>query len=308
MSATEGVFFVPEMSTDARIRVFRRSLNLPGEFEEMEVDAYAIVTERYIVLLDTLLCPEDMAIVMQSMQDELVGRQILVVNSHADWDHSWGNAYFTGEHAAPIIAQDYCRVRMLSDEAHTELVDYQSRFPVFHNVALIPPTITFSDRFTIHGGDLTIELIPAPGHHPDHIAAWIPELRLLLAFDAAEKPLPFMEDALSVQPMFATLQRFLALKPQRVLCSHGKTTSPALVSDNLAYLHEVERRSRSFLRTQTPTNAELEHAAALIDYPFEEVIASNTESVDHTFYSWAHDANVRHIIQWLKSNAGNRQE
>jgi glyoxylase-like metal-dependent hydrolase (beta-lactamase superfamily II) len=308
MSATEGVFFVPEMSTDARIRVFRRSLNLPGEFEEMEVDAYAIVTERYIVLLDTLLCPEDMAIVMQSVQDELVGRKILVVNSHADWDHSWGNAYFSGEHAAPIIAQDYCRVRMLSDEAHTELVDYQSRFPVFHNVALIPPTITFSDRFTIHGGDLTIELIPAPGHHPDHIAAWIPELRLLLAFDAAEKPLPVMEDALSVQAMFATLERFLALKPQRVLCSHGKTTSPALVSDNLAYLREVEHRSRSFLRTQTPTNAELEHAATLIGYPFEEVIASNTESVDHTFYSWAHDANARHIIQWLMSQEGNKQE
>lgn len=302
MSATEGVFFVPEMSTDARIRVFRRSLNLPGEFEEMEVDAYIIVTEHYIVLLDTLLCPEDMAIVMQSIEDEVLGQQILVVNSHADWDHSWGNAYFTG--AAPIIAQDYCRVRMLSDEAHSELVDYQSRFPVFHNVSLIPPTITFSDRFTIHGGDLTIELMPAPGHHPDHIAAWIPELRLLLAFDAAEKPLPFMEDALSVPPMFATLERFLALKPQRVLCSHGKTTSPALVSDNLAYLREVERRSRSFLRTQTPTNAELEHAAMLIGYPFAEVIADNAESVDHAFYSWAHDANARHILQWLMSNAG----
>ncbi len=304
MSATEGVFFVPEMSTDARIRVFRRSLNLPGEFEEMEVDAYIVVTERYIVLLDTLLCPEDVAIVMQSVQDESVGRQVLVVNSHADWDHSWGNAYFTGEHAAPIIAQDYCRARMLADEARTELVDFQSRFPVFHNVALLPPTITFSDRFTIHGGDLTIELMPAPGHHPDHIAAWMPELRLLLAFDAAEKPLPFMEDALSVQPMFATLEHFLALKPQRVLCSHGKTTSPALVSDNLAYLREVERRSRSYLRTQTPTNVELEHAAMLIDYPFAEVIAGNTEPVDHAFYSWAHDANARHIIQWLMSNAG----
>ena len=307
----EGVFFVPEMSTDARIRVFRRNLNLPGEFEVLEVDAYIIVTDRYIVLLDTMLCPEDMATVMQSVQDELAGRQVLVVNSHADWDHSWGNAYFTDDHpahpvhtayAAPIIAQDYCRVRMLSDEAHTELVDYQSRFPVFRNVTLVPPTITFDHHFTIHGGDLTIELMPAPGHHPDHIAAWIPELKLLLAFDAVEKPLPFMEDALSVQPMFATLERFLALKPQRVLCSHGKTTSPALVTDNLAYLREVERRSRLLLRTKTPTNAELEHAATLIGYPFEEVIGNSSASVDHNFYSWAHDANARNIVQWLMSN------
>src|SRR5947209_4453768 len=99
----EGVFFVPDMSTDARIRVFRRNLNLPGEFEVMEVDAYIIVTDRYIVLLDTMLCPEDMATVMQSVQDELAGRQVLVVNSHADWDHSWGNAYFTGDHTTHTV-------------------------------------------------------------------------------------------------------------------------------------------------------------------------------------------------------------
>ena len=302
MSTSEGVFFAPEMSTDTRIQVFRRRLNLPGEFDEMEVDAYVVVTERFLVFLDTMLCPEDMAVVMQHVQNELPGRQLLVVNSHADWDHAWGNCYFSGEHAAPIIAQDHCYVRMQSDEALTELKDYRHRFPVFRNVQLVPPTITFSDHFTIHGGDLTIELIPAPGHHPDHIAAWIPELQLLLAFDAVEKPVPFMENAASVQPMFTTLERFLALQPERVLCSHGKSTSPALVKDNLAYLREIERRSRAFLQTQTPTNAELEHAATLIGYPFEEVIAGNSEPVDASFYSWAHDANVRHIVQWLMSN------
>lgn len=303
MSISEGVFFVPDMSTDTRIRVFRRNLSLPGEFDEMEVDAYAIVTERFLVLLDTLLCPEDMAVVMQHVQEELPGRQLLVVNSHADWDHSWGNSYFTGAHTAPIIAHDYCLVRMQSEEVETGLKDYQHRFPVFRSVQLMPPTITFSERFTIHGGDLTIELIPAPGHHPDHIAAWIPELRILLAFDAVEKPLPFMEDALSVQPMFATLERFLALEPEQVLCSHGKSTSPKLVQDNLAYLREVERRASLLLRTRKPTSADLEHASTLIGYPFEEVIANSTEPVDSTFYSWAHDANAHHIVQWLMSQA-----
>lgn len=304
MPTPEGVFFVPEMTTDARIRVFRRNLNLPGEFEAMEVDAYVVVTERYLVLFDTMLCPEDMAVVMQHVQHDLAGRQLLVVNSHADWDHAWGNCYFSGEYAALIIAHDYCLVRMQSDEAHTELVDYQQRYPVFRNVVLAPPTITFSDHFTIHGGDLTIELLPAPGHHPDHIAAWIPELQILLAFDAVEKPLPVMEDSASVSPMFATLTHFLALKPEQVLCSHGKSTSPTLVQDNLTYLREVERRGRSFLRTHTPTNAELEHAATLIGYPFEDVIASNSGPIDATFYSWAHDANVRNIIQWLMSKPG----
>jgi glyoxylase-like metal-dependent hydrolase (beta-lactamase superfamily II) len=298
MPTTEGVTFVPEMSSDSRIRVFRRFLAIEGEFDGMDVDAYVVITDRYVVVLDTLLCPEDVAAMMQEVQGELAGRQVLVVDSHADWDHSWGNAYFTGEYAAPIIAHNYCRTRILSEEARVGLADYQQRYPLFHSVRLVPPTITFDHQLTILGGDLTIELIPAPGHHPDHIAAWIPELRLLLAFDAVEKPLPIIEDAAGVQPMFNTLERFLALQPERLLCSHGKTTSPELISTNLAYLREIERRSRAMLATHHPTSAELEHASNLIGYPFEEIVPPN-EEVDRTFYTWAHESNTRNIIQWL---------
>lgn len=301
MSMTDEVTFIPGMSGDNRVRVFRRFLAIEGEFDGMEVDAYAVITDRYVVVLDTLLCPEDMAAMMQALQDDLMGRQVLVVDSHADWDHSWGNAYFTGEHAAPIIAHDYCRTRMLSDEARGGLDDYQSRYPLFSSVQLVPPTLTFNDRFTIFGGDLTIELFPAPGHHPDHIAAWIPELRLLLAFDAVEKPLPIIEDAAGVQPMFDTLQRFLSLQPARLLCSHGNVTSPEQITTNLTYLREIERRSRAMLSGRTshsPNSAELEHATELIGYPFDEIVPPN-EAVDRTFYTWAHESNCRNIIQWL---------
>ena len=298
MPTTEDVTFVPEMSSDSRIRVFRRFLAIEGEFDGMDVDAYMVITDRYVVVLDTLLCPEDVAAIMQTVQGKLAGRQVLVVDSHADWDHSWGNAYFTGEHAAPIIAHDLCRTRILSEEARVGLADYQQRYPLFHSVQLVPPTITFDDRLTIYGGDLTIELFPAPGHHSDHIAAWIPELHLLLAFDAVEKPLPIIEDAAGVQPMFNTLERFLALQPERLLCSHGKTTSPELINTNLAYLREIERRSRAMLATHHPSNAELEHASTLIDYPFDEIVPPN-EEVDRTFYTWAHESNCRNIIQWL---------
>src|SRR5689334_20482302 len=121
MSASDRIALIPAMSNDPRIRVFRRTFIAQGETEAMEVDAYAIITERYVVLGDTLLCPEDMAQVMQEIQDALAGRQLLVINSHADWDHAWGNGYFTGAHTAPIIAHQHCRTRLQSDEAQTRL-------------------------------------------------------------------------------------------------------------------------------------------------------------------------------------------
>jgi glyoxylase-like metal-dependent hydrolase (beta-lactamase superfamily II) len=299
MPSTEGVFLVPEMVADARVHVFRRNFNMADEFEGMEVDAYVVISDRYVVVLDTLLCPEDAQRMMETVEDAHAGRTLLVVNSHADWDHAWGNAYFTGEQTAPIIAQDYGLLRMQSEEARTELAGYQGRYDIFRNVHLIAPTITFNQRLTIAGGDLTLELFSAPGHHHDHIAAWIPELRLLFAFDAVENPLPCLEDATGVAGMFATLESFLALQPQGLLCSHGKTTNPALISENLAYLREIERRSLAYLQLHRPTVQELEHGSGLIHYPIDEVIAGTCEPVDRTFYSWAHEANIRAIMQWL---------
>jgi glyoxylase-like metal-dependent hydrolase (beta-lactamase superfamily II) len=298
---SEGIFFVPEMSDDERVRVFRRAFSMHGSEEAMEVDAYVLITDHYVVVCDTLLCPEDMGVVMRAVEGELRGRQVLVVNSHADWDHAWGNCYFTGEHAAPILAHSHGFDRLKSDEALVELKEFQEQSPTFRSVMLTPASVTFEHTLTIHGGDLTIELLPAPGHHSDHIAAWIPEIRLLLAFDAVENPIPCLHDAAGVQPMFTTLESFLALHPQRVLCSHGKTTSVDMVKKNLAYLCEIERRCRTFLTTHSPTATDLEDAAAQIHYPFDEVIAGSTGPVDQQFYSDAHNTNVRCVLEWLLS-------
>jgi glyoxylase-like metal-dependent hydrolase (beta-lactamase superfamily II) len=300
MAAPEGVFFIPEMSNE-RVRVFRRNFAMTDGFEGIEVDAYVLATDRYLVVCDTMLYPEDAATMMQMVKGELAGRQVLVVNSHADWDHAWGNGYFTGEHAAPIIAHEYGLVRQQSEEMRATLADYQRCYPIFRNVVLIPPTITFTHGLTIHGGNLTIELLPALGHQPDHIAAWIPQMSLLLAFDAVEMPLPCIESAIYVPQMFATLEQLLVLQPERVLCSHGKTTSPAIIKENLAYLHEIELRCRALLQTHQPAESELEHASTLINYSLDDVIAGRTEPVDRTFYSEAHENNIRCILQWLMS-------
>jgi len=291
---SEGVFEVPAMSGDKRVRVFRRTLVPTATFEGIEVDAYVVVTDRYMIVCDTLFCPEDMAAVMDIVRHELTGRQLLVINSHADWDHVWGNNYFSA--LTPIIGHDNTRARLLSEEARETLRDYQPRSPLFQNVVLTPPTMTFSRTLTLYGGDLTLELFTTPGHKFDHIAILVPELRLLLAFDAAEFPLPLLESAQSVQTMFNTLDQFLALQPQRVLCSHGKTTSISTVQANMSYLREIERRCRTFLANHHPTD--LSRAYMLINYPFDEVVAGIQEPIDREFYAAAHEDNVRYIMQY----------
>ncbi len=303
MSQQNTLWSVPEHSGDPRVRVFRCLFAPPDESESMEVDAYAVITDRFVALLDTLLCPEDMAFVIEQLHDVLPGRQLLVINSHADWDHAWGNCYFRqhGQATVPIIAHSHCFTRLNSPEAQVELHEYQQQYTVFPNVVLTPPTITFTQGLTLHGGDLTLELLPAPGHHADHIAAWIPELQLLLAFDAVERPIPIIGDKNGVLPMRDTLERFLNLHPQRVLCSHGNTTTVTMVEQNLAYLRNLEQHCQLALHQQTPTEEEIKHGAALINYPFQEVIASMPDPKEDPFYTGVHDHNIACMLQFLMS-------
>ncbi len=297
MTTTGEVREVSEMSPDPRVRVFRRTLNGLDDFESLEVDAYLIVGERYAVVLDTLLCPADMAAVMLASKSAIGDRQILCVNSHADWDHTWGNGYFSNERSVPILAHEHCRRRIHAGMARRHLENYQARYPVFRDVRLLPPTLTFSERLTIADNDLTIELLHAPGHCSDQIVAWLPEISLLLAFDAVEKPLPYVEDA---ESMFATLERLQALKAQHVLCSHGKTTSPALIEENLAYLKEIKRRATLVLeRIGSRERDDPTPLSEIIHYPFDEVIAHMTEEIDRTYYGQAHEQNVSAIVYWL---------
>ncbi len=288
-----------EISKDDRVRVFRRTFHGIQEFEGMEVDAYIVITDHYFVVLDTLLCPEDVAAMIQSISSGLPGRSILCINSHADWDHAWGNCYFTGENTAPIIAHDHCYVRMHSIEAQKELHAFQQLIPTFKNVFLSPPTLTFNQALTIHDSNLTIELLHAPGHHFDQIVAWIPNIRLLLAFDAVEYPVPLIESAHCAPFMFTTLERLIALQPQRVLCSHGKTSSPDQIKQNLAYIREIEIRCKMLLQKCLPAARELDDVPELINYTFDDVIGETTQALDRMYYSQAHKSNCQAILKWL---------
>jgi glyoxylase-like metal-dependent hydrolase (beta-lactamase superfamily II) len=300
---TKEVYLIPDMSGDSRVLVFRRDFTPPVKEDTLRVDAYVTITERYVILCDTLLCPEDMAIVLNEIAPALTERQLLVVNSHSDWDHTWGNRYFVEHGKPPIIAHALCSQGLFSDASRETLTYFQSHYETFKNVELIPPTLTFGQSLTIHGGDLTLELFSAPGHEPDQIAAWIPELRLLLAFDAAEYPIPTLHKATGVPAMIATLERFLVLHPARVLCSHGNTTETSQIEKNLIYLRTIEQRVQALLATQASSTEEALLAAALRAYPFEEVLSTLAPHYhdDDPFYTEAHTTNVRCTVQWSLS-------
>jgi glyoxylase-like metal-dependent hydrolase (beta-lactamase superfamily II) len=308
MTEETRIFELTNEQLDPRIRIFRR-IFVGDSGNALQVDAYVLLTERFLIVCDTLLCPADVAFMIASTNIEQLDinkRQWLVINSHSDWDHVWGNAYFlTTSPVPPIIGHTLNAEHQRSKEAQEFLTSYQQRYPLFAQTRFVPPTLTFEQRLTINGGDLTLELFHAPGHRTDHIAGWIPELQTLLAFDAVEFPFPSIEDEHTVGQQIETLQHFLSLEPRHVLFQHGSQNGVAdvsIVQRNLDYTKTIKQRCQEFVQHQSQpiheTELEQTDYAALIGYPFSEVSAGLPVQ-DTAFYQQAHQDNVRHTMKYV---------
>ena len=301
----DGVAPFSEATWDARVRGFHC-----GD----EVDVYAVVTRRFVVFVDTGATPEEAEQVRAALAPELVSRQPLVVITHADYDHCWGNTAFagpSGEVMTPIIGHAVARAWMLSEGAAEELRQKRAESPRFASVRLIAPTIAYTDRLLIDGGDLTLELLHTPGHTAEHTAVWIPEPRLLLAGDAAEHPFPQVHSGADLPDLRRSLARLQALDPAWVLPCHGGVFDPGLLARNLAFFATVERHARTALESgSVPVPDALDSVSSdelerLLSYTYAEALAGAgaTEAVTPSFYRRFFDDAARSTFAWLRSPA-----
>jgi glyoxylase-like metal-dependent hydrolase (beta-lactamase superfamily II) len=294
----DGLTIQPNTGWDDRILVFQYA---------RLVTCFALVSQRYAVLIDTLINRSNATAMLATIEEKLDhGRQLLVINTHADWDHCWGNMAFVGENPilpAPIIAHRLCRERLLGEAVREQLATMQRDEPhLYADVRLQPPTISFTDRLLIDGGDLTFELIHTPGHTPDHVAVWVPEISTLFAGDAIEAPLPFG----TLPQLRTSLERLAALKPAAVFACHAPGSfSPTLLDDNLRYFNELEQRVADALAADRIPR-EIDDATdveALVGYPFANVPQLFPLLPDEVaMYQTGHRDGIRAMIAFLRGS------
>jgi glyoxylase-like metal-dependent hydrolase (beta-lactamase superfamily II) len=292
------VIELPNTGWDERVRLFR----MPDE-----IDTSVITTDRYLVFIDTMTTPEQISSVIHGVKENVQDRQVLVVNTHADYDHAWGNAVFEtpgGLFPAPIIAGAATAARLRSAEERDYLDERKRAEPYLANVRLVPPTIVVESGCTIDGGDLSLVLIPTPGHTADHMSVWLPNIGLLLAGDAAEHPYPYCGLDADIDVLLASISMLKSLQPSIVIPCHGGTTSPDLLDRNIAYFAKLDRIVRQAVNTRT-LPAEWKTIAApdeAIGYHFAQSIhdqGSDPLSISD-FYKTSHvlavQATIRRVL------------
>ena len=292
MSHTNSVALVQNKGWDERILVLRN-----GEL----VDTFIVVTERYVVVVDTMINEKTAVFLRSHAQAHLSNtRQLLVINTHADYDHAWGNQVFD----APIIGSYQCAEILREKKTKETLERMQEQEPdIFNNVIITPPTITFAETLTINGGDLTLELFATPGHTCDHISIYIPEIDTLFAADAAEIPFPCAHTTNGLPHMRQSLANLAEFNAQTVLYCHAPVTIGAqLLHDNIAYFNNVESHCREALAKGMPAKPDEDSdVAALINLTFDEATphGKHWQAIPDYYKSKGHAQQIRMMLAWL---------
>jgi glyoxylase-like metal-dependent hydrolase (beta-lactamase superfamily II) len=208
----------------------------------------ALQSEKGLVMIDTEASPAVMAPIKQKIEQTL-GRSdwAYVINTHAHDNHCSGNGLFKG---AVIVGHENLLDDMgwlfrrqtdpnwkrAETERYTRILDElrvaQPRFPtysaqarlirsdlVFYDLLLqdllrgfevVPPTVTFADKYTLDLGDLTLELVFfGKGHSNSDILIHVPREKLLVSGAIAYQQGHLPE--IGEQSTLADVHRFIAV-------------------------------------------------------------------------------------------------
>ena len=90
-------------------------------------------------------------------------------------------------------------------------------------VEIVLPTITFSDRLTLHSGKRVIDIrYLGRGHTSGDIVVYLPNERILVAGDLVMAPVPYVGSPQSHPADWSkTLEKLLALDPATIIPGHG---------------------------------------------------------------------------------------
>jgi len=199
--------------------------------EGIDVRAALLIGATRAVVIDTLTRPADMIGFAEIIRERRL--PCTVIDTHADWDHAWGNGAFP---QATIVGHARCRMRLLSAAARDELRRKSRERPGFFDaVRLVPPTATFETEMTVDAGGLEVQLHHVPGHTADSIVVYVPKRQTLFVGDCAESPFPLLESG-PLDEWIAHLRAWARADVTTVIPAHGPISGPELLDDNAAYL------------------------------------------------------------------------
>lgn len=138
-----------------------------------DLNLYLIKGEKYNYIIDTGLGSLSVAPIMDYIKNDT--KQIIVINTHYHWDHTWGNGSFEN---CMIISHKLCR-EMLQSE-WTDMIQNNSH-RCYGEVKMNLPNLVFEQE--LYFPEDKIRLFYSPGHTIDSISVLDEEEKVLIVAD-----------------------------------------------------------------------------------------------------------------------------
>ena len=219
-----------------------------------QVTASAIITSAGIVLVDTLVYPEETRAIKQFLEGRLGKPVIYVINTHFHADHTMGTCFFQ---QAQVISHARCR-DLLDERGRESLERTRASAEEMRDIELVLPGIVFENgSLTLYIGDKTLHLTHSPGHSPDSIVCYVKEDRVLLAADTL-MPVPYFVDG-DYDDFVASLTRLQGGSYENAVQGHGEVILRGEIEDkiqsDLYYLQCLKDAVDQALTTDSPQDA-----------------------------------------------------
>jgi cyclase len=196
-------------------------------------NVYIIFADEHVFVLDTFLGNGSMQIVENLICNAgYSGMPIVIFNSHADYDHYWGNGAFK---KPSIVGHELCRARIISEGAESLLkyADHKRG-----NVKLVPPNLTFQKSLKFE--DEGISFFYTPGHTLDSSSCFDERDGVLFVGDNVESPIPYMNHP-NFEQYIRTLEAYLELDWKTVIAGHDPPMENSnLIRQNIDYLRSFK--------------------------------------------------------------------
>lgn len=215
--------------------------DLVGTDYDCTTNIYVIHGREHVFICDTFLGPDAVEPVRDYVETHFPGKPVILFNSHADWDHIWGNCAFS---SSLIIAHRACRNRIQQEG----LVKLAEHAPFRRGaVELVLPNLTFDDR--IGFPEEGVEFFHSPGHTVDSATCYDRVDRVLFVGDNIEDPIPYLTpDSLGAYP--ASLRQYLHLRAEWIIPGHGELATKELIRRNLEYIERFKEGKEEYCSTE----------------------------------------------------------
>jgi cyclase len=192
------------------------------------------VTSKGVVMIDSPQLPSDASIWSKEIAKHGLVRYLINTEPHRD--HFTTNCLFDGTVVGHEGTRDAILASSINEIREFVVLNDPGSSGVLNDLVLKAPTITLSQRLTLHVGDRTFRIISFPGHTPFQVAVFVPEERVLFTSDNVFcKVQAWMHQSLPFE-WLAALREMRKLDADVLVPGHGQICTPAYLDEMADFL------------------------------------------------------------------------